>query len=74
MDEVRGAGPMAVAFLASAFLAELAAWGAIGVAAYALADGGAKGWVAAIITVVVVIVVWGWSRHPRRRHRQPRAS
>lgn len=67
MDEVRGAGPMTVAFLASAFLAELAAWGAIGVAAYALAGGGAKGWVAAIVTVLVVIVVWGLVASPKAK-------
>ncbi len=58
---------MNVVFLALTFLAELAAWSAIGVAAYALAGGGWKGWVAAIITVVVVIVVWGLVASPKAK-------
>jgi hypothetical protein len=58
---------MNVVFLAMTFLAELAAWSTIGVAAYALAGGGWKGSVAAIITVVVVIVVWGLVASPKAK-------
>jgi hypothetical protein len=58
---------MSVIFLALVFLAELAAWSAIGVAAYTLAGGGVRGWVAAIIAVLVVIVVWGLVASPRAK-------
>jgi Protein of unknown function (DUF2568) len=58
---------MSVVFLALAFLAELAAWSALGVAAYRLAGGGWQGWVAAAITVAVVITMWGLVASPKAK-------
>jgi 4-amino-4-deoxy-L-arabinose transferase-like glycosyltransferase len=63
----REQSPTNVAFLALVFLSELAAWAAIGVAAYLLAGGGWKGWVAAILAVVVAIVAWGLMASPRAK-------
>ena len=45
---------MRVVFLTLAFLAELAAWSALGVAAFVLAGGGWQGWVAALATKILV--------------------
>lgn len=58
---------MRVVFLALTFIAELAAWSALGVAAYLLAGGGWHGWVAAIITIVVVITAWGLLASPKAK-------
>jgi hypothetical protein len=58
---------MNVVFLALAFLAELAAWGAIGVATYVLAGSGVRGWLAAIIGVLVAIVLWGLVASPKAK-------
>jgi hypothetical protein len=58
---------MRVVFLALAFLAELAAWSALGVAAFVLAGGGWQGWVAAITTAAVVITVWGLVASPKAK-------
>jgi hypothetical protein len=65
---------MRVVFLALAFLAELAAWSALGVAAFVLAGGGWQGWVAAITTAAVVITVWGLVASPKAKARPPQAS
>lgn len=58
---------MRVVFLTLAFLAELAAWSALGVAAFVLAGGGWQGWVAAFTTVVIVITVWGLVASPKAK-------
>lgn len=58
---------MNVAFLSLAFLAELAAWSALGVAAFVLAGGGWQGWVAALTTVVIVIMAWGLVASPKAK-------
>jgi hypothetical protein len=58
-------------FLALAFLAELAAWSALGVAAYRFAGGGWQGWVAAVVTVLVVVTVWGLVASPRAKAPAP---
>jgi 4-amino-4-deoxy-L-arabinose transferase-like glycosyltransferase len=56
-----------IVFLALAFLAELVAWSGLGMAAYVLAGRGWLGWVVAIITVVVVITVWGLVASPKAK-------
>lgn len=56
-----------VVFLALAFLAELVAWSGLGMAAFQLAGRGWQGWLAAIITVVVVITVWGLVASPKAK-------
>ena len=58
---------MRVVFLTLAFLAELAVWSALGVAAFVLAGGGWQGWVAALTTVVIVITVWGLVASPKAK-------
>ena len=58
---------MRVVFLTLAFLAELAAWSALGVAAFVLAGGGWQGWVAAFTTVVIVITMWGLIASPKAK-------
>lgn len=58
---------MNVVFLALVFLAEVAAWTAIGVAAYTLAGGGWKGWVAAILAIAVAVVAWGLLASPKAK-------
>lgn len=58
---------MRVVFLALAFLAELAAWSALGVAAFVIAGGGWRGWIAAAITVAVVTTVWGLVASPKAK-------
>ena len=58
---------MRVDFLALAFLAELAAWSTLGVAAFVLAGGGLRGWIAAAITVAVVTTVWGLIASPKAK-------
>lgn len=60
-------GRWTVIFLALAFLAELVAWSGLGMAAYVFAGRGWQGWVAAIITVVVVITVWGLVASPKAK-------
>ena len=56
-----------VVFLALAFLAELVAWSGLGMAAYQCAGRGWQGWVAAIVTVAIVITVWGLVASPRAK-------
>jgi len=58
---------MRVVFLALAFLAELAAWSALGVAAFVIAGGGWRGWIAAAITVAIVTTVWGLLASPKAK-------
>lgn len=59
--------PASFVFLALAFLGELVAWSGLGVAAYVIAGRGWQGWVAAIITVIVVITVWGLVASPKAK-------
>lgn len=55
------------AFLALVFAAELAAWAAIGYAAYVLVGGGWQGAAAALLAVVVATVAWGRLASPKAR-------
>lgn len=52
-------------FLLLVFLAELAAWAAIGYGAFGLAGGGRPGVVAATVAVAAAIVAWGRWAAPR---------
>ena len=54
-------------YLALAFLAELVAWSGLGVAAFELAGGGWHGWLAAAVTVIVVLAVWGLVASPKAK-------
>ena len=56
---------MTLAFLALVFAVELAAWAAIGYAAYTFAGGGWLGAVAALVAVVVATVAWGLLVSPK---------
>lgn len=58
---------MRVVFLTLAFLAELAAWTALGLTAFVLAGGGWHGWVAALLTVTIVITAWGLAASPKAK-------
>lgn len=52
-------------FLALVFGAELAAWSAIGVSVFRLAGGGPRGWVLAVVAVLVTIIAWGLLAAPK---------
>ncbi len=56
---------MTALFLALVFLAELAAWSAIGTAAYGLAGGGISGWIAAAVAVAAAVGAWGLWASPK---------
>ena len=58
-------------FLALAFLAELAAWSALGAAVYRFTGGGWQGWIAAVAIVLVVVTVWGLVASPKAKAPAP---
>lgn len=63
--------PLEWAVGAAAFAVEIALAGTVAVVGYRWADGGALGWILAVVALAVLFVVWGRWMSPRAPQRLP---
>lgn len=63
--------PSLLALAVTAFVVELALFGGVGAVAHHAAGGGLRGWVAAVVATLAVLVLWGVLIAPRARRRLP---
>ena len=63
--------PSLLALAVTAFVVELALFGGVGAVAHHATGGGAKGWAAAVLATLAVLVLWGVLIAPKARLRLP---